>query len=145
VKIDSLGHVFLKVRNQKRAEAFYNGLLGIPIVGQLKQPPMTFFSLGNHHDLGILATGDDAQAAPPDSPGLFHVAFKIGDVLDDLWAAKKELEASGLKVRSYDHGITRSIYFNDPDGNNVELYVDVSDAWKTNPDLVAGSEPSDRS
>ena len=139
MKIDSLGHVFLKVRDQERAEAFYNGVLGIPIVGKLKKPPMTFFSLGNHHDFGILATSNDAVAPPPDSPGLFHVAFKIGDTLDELWAAKKELETAGLKVGSYDHGITHSIYFDDPDGNNLEFYVDISDAWKTNPDLVAGS------
>ncbi len=58
MKIDSLGHVFLKVRDQERAEAFYNGVLGIPIVGKLKKPPMTFFSLGNHHDFGILATSN---------------------------------------------------------------------------------------
>ncbi len=140
MKIDSLGHVFLKVRDQERAEAFYNGVLGMPIVGKLKQPPMTFFSLGNHHDFGILATNTDAVAAPADSPGLFHVAFKIGDTLDKLWAAKKELETGGLKVSSYDHGITHSIYFDDPDGNHVELYVDVSDAWKTNPNLVVASQ-----
>ena len=135
--IRSLGHVFLKVRNQQRAEAFYNGLLGIPIVGQLEQPPMTFFSLGDHHNFGIFATGDEAVAAPSESPGLMHVAFKLGDSSDILWAAKEELEAAGVKVGYYDHGITQSIYVEDPDGNNVELYVDVSDAWKSQPDLVA--------
>ncbi len=137
MNIHSLGHVFLKVRNQQRAEAFYNGVLGIPIVGQLEQPPMTFFSLGNHHDFGIFATGDEAQSAPAEAPGLMHVAFKVGDASDDLWAARRELEKAGLEVQFYDHGVTHSIYVEDPDGNSVELYVDVSDGWKTQPDLVA--------
>jgi catechol 2,3-dioxygenase-like lactoylglutathione lyase family enzyme len=42
MNIQSLGHVVIKVRNQQRAEAFYNGLLGIPIAARLAAPVMTF-------------------------------------------------------------------------------------------------------
>jgi len=75
------------------------------------------------------------------SQQLLHVAFKIGDSIDELREARVQLEAVGLKVQAYDHAVSKSIYFNDPDGNCIEFYVDSSDAWKQNPQLVAHSEP----
>ena len=36
-----------------------------------------------------------------------------------------------------DHTVTESIYFDDPDGNTIEVYVDVSEAWRTDPQSVA--------
>lgn len=141
MNIQSLGHVVLKVRNQARAEAFYNGILGLPIVARYGRYDMTFFSLGNHHDFAISAVGDGAEQAPERAPGLLHVAFKIGDSQDDLRAAKSELEAAGVAVCARDHGVSQSLYFQDPDGNTVEVYVDTSDAWKDDPNAVARSDP----
>lgn len=143
MKIQSLGHVVIKVRNQQRAEAFYNKLLGIPIAARYPPFSMTFFTLGNHHDFAIAAIGDDAPDAPANSPGLFHVAFKIGTQIDELREAKLHLEAAGLAVEAYDHEVSKSIYFKDPDGNTVELYVDASDVWKQRPEAVAQMTPLD--
>lgn len=143
MKIQSLGHVVIKVRDQKRAEAFYNGLLGMPIAARLPSFSMTFFTLGNHHDFAIKAVGDSAPDAPEDSPGLFHVAFKIGSHIDELREAKLYLEATGLKVDAYDHEVAKSIYFSDPDGNMIELYIDASDVWKQRPEAVAQGAPFD--
>lgn len=141
MKIQSLGHVVIKVRDQEVAEAFYNGILGLPIVARMERYHMTFFSLGNHHDFAIAAIGDEAAAAPKNAPGLAHVAFKIGDTLDELREAKAHLESAGIKLRTADHSVSQSLYFHDPDGNMVELYVDGSDAWKKEPALVAQAEP----
>ena len=141
MKVHSLGHVVIKVRDQQRAEAFYNGLLGFPIAARYAPMSMTFFTLGNHHDFAVLAIGNDAEEPPPNAAGLFHVAFKIGDSVDELREAKAKLEAAGVKVEAYDHFVTKSIYFNDPDGNSIEFYVDGSDAWKRNPELVAHISP----
>ena len=141
MKIQSLGHVVIKVRNQERAEQFYNGLLGIPIAARLPAFSMTFFTLGNHHDFAVTAVGDEAMDAPANSPGLFHVAFKIGTNISELRDAKLKLEAAGLEVVAYDHEVSKSIYFNDPDGNSIELYIDTSDIWKQQPDAVAQATP----
>ena len=143
MKIQSLGHVVIKVRNQERAELFYNGLLGIPIAARFAPRSMTFFTLGNHHDFAVAAVGDDALAAPEHSPGLAHVAFKIGTRIEELRAAKLHLEAAGVQVEAYDHEVSKSIYFNDPDGNNIELYIDASDVWKQRPETVAQATPLD--
>lgn len=141
MQVQSLGHVVLKVRDQARAEAFYNGVLGIPIVAHLERYSMTFFSLGDHHDFAVMAIAEDAVSAPAGAPGLLHVAFKIGDSLDDLRAAKRDLEGAGITVRPRDHGVSQSLYMHDPDGNEVELYVDTSDAWKEHPELIARADP----
>ena len=141
MRVRSLGHVVIKVRNQQRAEAFYSGLLGIPIAARYPQMSMTFFTLGDHHDFAVVAIGEDAEDPPAKSPGLLHVAFKIGDSVDELREAKRKLEATGLRVEAREHVVTKSIYFNDPDGNTIELYVDSSDAWKQDPATVANVAP----
>lgn len=104
MKIQSLGHVVIKVRNQQRAEAFYNGLLEIPTVARLASPVMTFFTLGNHHDFAIAAVGDDAPDAPANSPGRFHAAFKIGSRIDDSVRRSCSSKRRGSTLR---HTITR--------------------------------------
>ena len=133
--VRSLGHAVLNVRNLDRAEQFYHGVLGLPIVARTEElGGMTFFSLGNHHDFAIHAVGDEAPAAGDwmGSVGLFHVAFNVGDSLADLKAMRETLESNGVKIElAADHEVTASLYVQDPDGNGVELYVDTSDAWKT--------------
>lgn len=137
MQIESLGHVVIKVRDIARSEAFYNGVLGLPIVARSTRAPMTFFSLGDHHDFAIVALGDDAEAQGDKAVGLAHVAFKIGSSLDELKEAKQHLDGQGIASAPVDHEVTQSLYFSDPDGNQVELYVDTSDVWKVEPQRVA--------
>jgi catechol 2,3-dioxygenase len=142
VKIEQLGHVVIKVRNRDRAERFYGDVLGLPIVARRDAPPMTFFSLGNHHDFALLGVGDGGPDSPANAPGLFHVAFRVGQSLDDLREARNHLEANGVTIdMAADHTVTKSLYFADPDGNMVELYVDTSDVWHIDPDRVGDFEP----
>lgn len=134
--IQSIGHAVLKVSNMERAEAFYCGVLGFPVATRWDGlgRDMTFFSLGNHHDLAIVAMGDDAPRADPAGCGLAHVAFKVGETDAELIEMKAQVEARGWKIdRAIDHGVTHSLYLHDPDGNQLELYVDISPAWKANP------------
>jgi catechol 2,3-dioxygenase len=142
MKVHALGHAVLKVRNLERAEQFYNGVLGMPIAARHETMPMTFFTLGNHHDLAILAVGDNAPDAPKDAPGLFHIALKVGDTIEELREVKGHLEQNGVTIdRTIDHVVSKSIYLRDPDGNGVELYVDASDIWKEDPQQVAQGAP----
>jgi catechol 2,3-dioxygenase len=142
MKVQQLGHVVLKVRDRERSERFYTEVLGLRVAARMDAPPMTFFTLGNHHDFAIMAVGPDGPASAANSPGLFHVAFKIGESTDELRRAKADLEARDVDIAMVaDHTVTHSIYFEDPDGNAIELYVDVSDVWHTNPQSVATLEP----
>jgi catechol 2,3-dioxygenase len=131
VKVQSLGHVVLKVRSAQRSEAFYAGVLGIPIVSRISDPVhMTFFSLGNHHDFAVLEVGDDAPAPDARAIGLAHVAFKIGDSLEEYRLAEAVLESTQIPVLyTAERAVTKSLHLSDPDGNEVELYVDTADTW----------------
>jgi catechol 2,3-dioxygenase len=57
--------------------------------------------------------------------------------------AKTHLEAAGVATDPIDHEVTKSLYFDDPDGNNIELYVDVSDVWRDEPQRIAQIAPLD--
>ena len=134
MKAQQLGHVVLKVRERERSERFYTEVLGLQIAARRDTPPMTFFTLGNHHDFAIVALGPGTPDSPANSPGLYHVAFKAGDSIDDLRRAKAHFDALGVPIDAIeDHAVAQSIYLHDPDGNAIEVYVDTSDALAHRP------------
>jgi catechol 2,3-dioxygenase len=143
MKIKSLGHVVLRVTDCVRAERFYNGLLGLPICARFDENgmKMTFFTLGNHHDFAVMEVSGEGSGHGDAAVGLHHVAFKIGSSLDELREAKATLDAAGVATNPVDHEVTKSLYFADPDGNGVELYVDASDVWRQDPQRVAQLAP----
>jgi catechol 2,3-dioxygenase len=142
MRIQQLGHVVLQVSDLERSERFYTEVLGFAVSARMESPTTTFFTLGNHHDFAISAIGPDVTPPAPKSPGLAHVAFKIGDTTDELRGAKGRLDRLGVEiVMTADHTVSQSIYITDPDGNWIELYVDVSDVWRSDPQAVATVEP----
>jgi catechol-2,3-dioxygenase len=141
MKIKSLGHVVIRVRNLERSEAFYRDVLGLPVCAHYDQDglKMAFFTLGDHHDFAIAENPDLGEEK---GSGLDHVAFKIGTDMDDLRAAKAKMDEHGIATDPIDHDVTKSLYIADPDGNGIELYIDYSDGWKTDPNrLVDTLEP----
>ncbi len=132
--VQELGHVVLKVRDVRRAEDFYAGTLGIPVAGRVTEPvPITLFTLGHHHDFAVMELGQ--HGPPPDrhTAGLAHVAFKVGESLDEFDAVKRDLEAAGVVILfELDHRFTKGMHMHDPDGNEVELFVDVPHAQSPN-------------
>jgi len=139
IKIVALGHAVLKVKSLARSVPFYRDLLGFKEVARYRGT-MVFFSLGqNHHDLALLEIGDTAPQADPAATGLYHLAFKIGDDLEALRACKAHLEANGVAVLGMsDHKVSQSLYIVDPDGIEIELYVDADPRiWRDDPAAVA--------
>lgn len=65
--------------------------------------------------------------------GLAHVAFKIGRSVEELRQARSELDASGTRcLYEADRAFAKSVHVLDPDGNEVELYVETlghSEGW----------------
>jgi catechol 2,3-dioxygenase len=143
MKIKSLGHVVLRVTDRERATAFYHGVLGLPVCARLDQDgmKMVFFSLGNHHDFAVMEVSGEGSSRAESAVGLHHVAFNIGTTLDELREAKAKLDAAGIAIVPVDHEVTKSLYFEDPDGNGVEVYVDASDVWRQHPQRVAQLMP----
>src|SRR2546427_548311 len=115
MKIKSLGHVVLRVTDLSRAEKFYGGLLGLPLCAHYDQDgmKMALYTLGNHHDFAISQVSGEG-AGGKQAVGLDHVAFNIGNNLDELREAKRRLEAAGIAPEPVDHHVTKSLYFKDP-------------------------------
>jgi Predicted ring-cleavage extradiol dioxygenase len=140
--VQALGHVVLKVRDLQRSETFYSGVLGLPIISRISNPlHMTFFTLGNHHDFALMKVDEHAPSPDKDATGLAHVAFKIGDSIDEFRSVKTELDAAGIAILyEADRAYTKSVHVHDPDGNEIELYIDTSDTWKTNSRPVTSAQ-----
>jgi catechol-2,3-dioxygenase len=97
-----------------------------------------------HHRVAFAVTG--ASERPDDIyTGLHHVAFTYG-TLGDLIATYMRLRELGIQpIVTINHGPTMSMYYTDPDGNNIELQIDIfetpeeaqeffeSDAFAENP------------
>src|SRR5579871_1259156 len=143
MKINALGHVVVRVTDLERAEKFYGGLLGLPVIARYDENglKMSFFSLGNHHDFVVMQVSGEGSATGENAVGLHHVAFNIGSNMEQLYEARAQLEAAGITATPVDHEVTKSLYFADPDGNGVELYIDASDVWRREPQRVAFAQP----
>ena len=123
MKIRSLGHVSLFVRDLEATRRFYRDLLGLAETGTGKDGRIVFFSAGvRHHDLSCeLARAPGPGPQPKGVPGLYHVAFEIGETADDLAQARRHVVAHGLEpFGEYANGFC----VRDPDGHEVELYVE---------------------
>ena len=135
MKAHYLGHVVFYVKDLERSLAFYRDLLGFTEVGQVFNGTAAALTSGRtHHELLLIQVGD--APGPPRGPrrGLYHIGIKVGDSLEELRSAKQELEQAGVSIDGMsDHTVSQSLYIKDPDGNEVELYVDADESlWKNN-------------
>ena len=71
---------------------------------------------------------------------MYHFGVKVGDTDDELRAMLARIRERPDLVRlvgATDHHVTHSLYVVDPDGNEIELYIDVADAdWRNDPSLL---------
>jgi catechol 2,3-dioxygenase len=139
MKAHYLGHVVFYVKDLKRSLAFYRDLLGFQEVGRVFDGKAAALTSGRtHHELLLIEVGAAPGPPPGRRLGLYHIGIKIGDSLDELRAAKREVEQAGVAITGMsDHTVSQSLYLADPDGNEIELYVDADEAiWKNNPATV---------
>jgi len=141
--VKELGHLVLYVRDVERSATFYRDALGFREVlgpGAMGSFPIAMFSSGRtHHELLLIEVGEDAQPIPSGRRiGLYHFGLKVGDSDDELRAMLAQLQEAGVTiVGSSDHGYTHSLYILDPDGNELELYIDVAGVDWNDPAVLA--------
>jgi catechol 2,3-dioxygenase len=125
--IKRVGHLVLSARDIRRSRQFFEQVLGLPVVAE-NERGMVFFSTNvkdNHHMLALMPAREGAAMPTADQVGMQHVSFELGSFaeLQDAWRA---LRKHGVPIdHTVYHGITKSIYFYDPDGNRLELYCNV--------------------
>jgi catechol-2,3-dioxygenase len=139
MQVKELGHLVLYVRDLERSRDFYGDVLGWKQVASMGNQAAVFSSGRTHHELLLLEVGPGATPIPP-APriGMYHFGLKIGETDEELKAALDELVAAGVKVSgAADHTVTHSLYIEDPDGNEIELYIDVQpETWREDPQSI---------
>ena len=121
-----LGYVQLRVRDIDRSIIFYKRFLGFRLVERVGKA-YAFLSGGyQHHELALQNVGSDALDISSYSVGLAHIAFEAED-LSSFGKIYLDLINTGIRVRTMDHMISWSLYFLDPDGNEVCVYCDTRD------------------
>lgn len=127
LRVRELGHVSLFVRDLEASIRFYRDILGLKDVGRGKGGRIAFFTTGpRHHDISIEVARTDAPPLPKGAPGLYHIAFEVGTTPEELAAARRWVEAHGLQPFGETNGLeSASLSIRDPDGHQIELYVDL--------------------
>jgi len=127
LKVQELGHVSLFVKDLEASIRFYRDILGLRDVGRGKNGRIAFFSAGpHHHDLSIEVARADGPERPRGAPGLYHIAFQVGTTREALDAARRGVETHGLTpFGEMDGKESASFSIRDPDGHEIELYVDL--------------------
>ena len=130
----TLGHLVLYVRNLQRSLDFYIHVVGLQHVGNVFNNKAAILTGGStHHELLLIEMGDAPGPLQGKRIGLYHVGWKMGDSIDELKTVyhrviDHDVELDGMS----DHTVSQSLYLRDPDGNEIELYVDNPDVdWKT--------------
>jgi catechol-2,3-dioxygenase len=130
--ITRLNHAVLFVRDADAAATFYREAFGFE---ELERPAgmraafMRSPTGGNHHDLGLFEVGPNAPRPARGSVGLYHLAWQI-DTIEDLAEMAERLRGLGALTGASDHGVSKSLYGRDPDGNEFEVMWQVPrEAW----------------
>lgn len=122
-----IGHVHLKVSDIKSSEEFYIKIFGLKVSERIGD--FIFLTFGKeHHDLA-LQEHKNAGHPSENMTGLYHFAVELENLrqLADVYFRLKKF---GIKCAPIDHGISKAIYFSDPDNNGIEVYADTRDIRK---------------
>ena len=121
-----LGHVVFYVRELERSVKFYTDIVGLSLTGKIFSNRAAILTGGRtHHELLLIEVGDAEVPAIGRRIGLYHVGWKIGNSLSELKQKYRQLEAVEYPIDGMsDHTVSQSLYLHDPDGNEIELYVD---------------------
>ena len=139
MEVKELGHLVLYVRDLERSARFYRDVLGWTEIGGMGGVARAFSSGRTHHELLLLEVGPDAAPIPHGRRvGMYHFGLKVGTTDDELREAVRALREHDVEIIGMsDHTVTHSVYIADPDGNEIELYIDVQpELWREDPAKV---------
>ena len=128
--VQRLNHAVLYVSDVPRSVAFYRAALGMEVVDDLGRAAFLRVPQGgNHHDLGLFSSGAAPAAGRRAGPGLYHLAWEV-DSFATLVERRAALLEMGALVGESDHGVSLSLYSQDPDGIEFEVMWTVPrQAW----------------
>lgn len=119
--IKALGEVAFRVNDLPRMKRFYQEVLGLEILGECPRAALLTIAAGYGGHTQVLGLFDRSLPVGAERTTVDHVAFSID--LQDYESEKQRLESLGLQVAVTVHEWVkwRSLYFHDPEGNEIEL------------------------
>lgn len=123
--VPQLSHVGIFVHDIDAMTRFYTSVFGLRVtdqgVGRTFRNRLHFLSgcAEQHHQL-VLADGRPADARST----VMQLSFKLGTLAQLRAIRSRALAAGAAEMRGLNHGNAISIYFHDPEGNTVEVYLD---------------------
>jgi len=121
--VRGLNHAVLYVRDASRSAAFYSEAFGFEVIADVGNGAAVFMRAAetdNHHDLGLFSIGPQAPLPEQGRVGLYHLAWQV-ETIQDLAEMRERLLRMKSLVGESDHGVTKSLYAKDPDGNEFEV------------------------
>jgi catechol 2,3-dioxygenase len=117
-----IGSVKLAVSDLPRSSEFYQGVLGLPLIGGDEHSAQ----LGHDREHPQLVLEDIAAPTPlpPGATGLYHVAWLHPDRAALAESVRRVARARWPFEGASDHGVSEALYLSDPDGLGIELYAD---------------------
>ena len=119
--VTGVSELVLEVQDLERSEAFYAGLLGLPVVERWQEREAIWVMAGDRTRIGLWRP----QIGLEGSRGGVHVHFAMHIAEADYEAALERLRAAGEPMPEHAFGTThgRAAYATDPDGHVVELWT----------------------
>ena len=121
VPVTGVSELVLEVVDLDAAEAFYAGVLGLPVVARWPDREAIWLMAGDRTRIGLWRP----QIGLMGGRGGLHVHFAMQIADEDFDATVALLESRGQKVRTAIFGTThgRAAYVEDPDGHLVEFWT----------------------
>ncbi|SFF81582.1 Glyoxalase/Bleomycin resistance protein/Dioxygenase superfamily protein [Actinacidiphila alni] len=138
-----LNHAVLFVSDLRVSVDFYRDVLGFTYSAHGDDRPGAAFlrapGSANDHDLGLFQVGPQAasSAVRERAVGLYHLAWEV-ETLDALESVREKLLAAGSLRGASNHGLSKSLYAQDPDGLEFEIVWIVPAQLAAPHDLAVG-------
>ncbi|MFE6167467.1 VOC family protein [Viridibacillus arvi] len=132
-----VSHVKIKVENLERSLKYYQEVIGFKILEQTE----TSARLTTDGKTSLLSIEQPENVVPKQgrTTGLYHFALLL-PYRSDLANIVNHFIENGIRIGSSDHLVSEALYLVDPDGNEIEIYVDRDPAeWDWNNGEVAMS------
>src|SRR5262245_63782931 len=115
-----IGHIVLNVTDVERSTRFYRDVVGFQVSRYRPDGTGAFLTCGVvHHNLALFKAPAGARPPEKGAIGLNHFAFKVESYRALQAAHERLVEARATIDHIVDHGMTRSVYFLDPDGDKL--------------------------
>ncbi|WP_245630329.1 VOC family protein [Amphibacillus sediminis] len=116
-----ISHITLKVSDLEQAKQFYQSVLGLTALTQTENK--IIFTTDGKQELITLKYDPSYHQAKMKTTGLYHFALLLPS-REDLARFLRHLVINDIPIGASDHLVSEAIYFNDPDGNGIEVYAD---------------------